>query len=226
MREVLHRISMKKESQGAKAKYSNKKINDQENNKEIYIKKKSAESIEQVNNHRHRNMEVPLREKENVELSSSTTTENPTTINSSEMFDDILLELHKMGDKGEKIIKMLKAKLNKELSLEETAEQIDKTVTEVPLMDNSSKELVKRIKRHFELNAMRITLNEDDEARNKAIEEGFSPDGHADHHFILNETTLNDLSNSEYWSSFSSSEEALLNCAGTLTTDYILFALI
>lgn len=42
------------------------------------------------------------------------------------------------------------------------------------------------------------------------------PDGIADHHQIINETTLNDRSQSEFWSSFSSSEEALLNCAGLI----------
>lgn len=46
------------------------------------------------------------------------------------------------------------------------------------------------------------------------ISKGYTPDGIADHHHILNQTNLNDRSNSEFWSSFSSSEEALLNCAG------------
>lgn len=46
--------------------------------------------------------------------------------------------------------------------------------------------------------------------------QGYVPDGIADHHQVLNETTLNDRSNSEFWSSFSSSEEALLNCAGLI----------
>lgn len=55
--------------------------------------------------------------------------------------------------------------------------------------------------------------NEDE---NLAIEEGYVPDGIADHHHVLNQSTLNDRSNSEFWSSFSSSEETLLNCAGML----------
>lgn len=53
--------------------------------------------------------------------------------------------------------------------------------------------------------------NEDE---NLAIEEGYVPDGIADHHHVLNQTNLNDRSDSEFWSSFSSSEETLLNCAG------------
>lgn len=42
------------------------------------------------------------------------------------------------------------------------------------------------------------------------------PDGIADDRGTINEITLNDRSNSEFWSSFSSSEEALLNCAGLI----------
>ena len=63
---------------------------------------------------------------------------------------------------------------------------------------------------------MRHTLNEDDEKGNSAIEEEFKADGIADHHGSINETTLNDRSSSEFWSSFSSSEEALLNCEGLI----------
>lgn len=44
----------------------------------------------------------------------------------------------------------------------------------------------------------------------------FVADGIADHRGTINETTVNDMSNSEFWSSFSSSEEALLNCAGLI----------
>lgn len=49
---------------------------------------------------------------------------------------------------------------------------------------------------------------------NFQIFQGYVPDGIADHHQVLNQSTINDRSNSEFWSSFSSSEEALLNCAG------------
>jgi peptidyl-prolyl cis-trans isomerase SDCCAG10 len=46
--------------------------------------------------------------------------------------------------------------------------------------------------------------------------QGLQPDGIADHHKMVNETTFNDQSKSEFWSSFSSSEEKLLNCAGLI----------
>ena len=42
------------------------------------------------------------------------------------------------------------------------------------------------------------------------------PDEHAEDHATINETTLNDRSNSEFWSSFSSSEERLLECKGLI----------
>ncbi|CAG9135808.1 unnamed protein product [Plutella xylostella] len=60
------------------------------------------------------------------------------------------------------------------------------------------------------------TLNEDDEARDYAGEEGLEPDGFAEHHTVVNETSPLDMSNSEFWSSFSSSEEALLECDGLI----------
>lgn len=44
----------------------------------------------------------------------------------------------------------------------------------------------------------------------------FQPDGPADIHRRLNQTTDNDQSKSEFWSSFSSSEERLLECEGLL----------
>lgn len=64
--------------------------------------------------------------------------------------------------------------------------------------------------------ALESDLNDDDEDENMGIEEGYVRDGIADHHSVLNHTLLNDRSNSEFWSSFSSSEEALLNCAGLI----------
>jgi peptidyl-prolyl cis-trans isomerase SDCCAG10 len=56
----------------------------------------------------------------------------------------------------------------------------------------------------------------DFELRAAVLLQGLEPDGIADHHKAVNETTPNDGSNSEFWSSFSSSEERLLNCAGLI----------
>ncbi|KAL0803412.1 hypothetical protein ABMA28_017323 [Loxostege sticticalis] len=75
-----------------------------------------------------------------------------------------------------------------------------------------------RVKRELMLGQIDLKkeLNEDDEARDYAAEEGLQPDGYAEHHDLVNETTAFDMSNSEFWSSFSSSEEALLECEGLI----------
>lgn len=75
---------------------------------------------------------------------------------------------------------------------------------------------INRIKRQIELKSFSDSLNEDDENENLGIEEGFIQDGEADHHEIIDEHTDNDRSNSEFWSSFSSSEERLLQCEGLI----------
>ncbi|VVC95794.1 unnamed protein product [Leptidea sinapis] len=53
-------------------------------------------------------------------------------------------------------------------------------------------------------------------AKNANTIMGLSPDGFAEHHQQLNQSTPFDMSNSEFWSSFSSSEEALLECEGLI----------
>lgn len=85
-------------------------------------------------------------------------------------------------------------------------------------IDQSREQRLLREKRNLIIKtALYNELNDgEDEKDNVAIEEGFVPDGIADHHHVLNQTQLNDRSNSEFWSSFSSSEEALLNCAGLI----------
>lgn len=76
---------------------------------------------------------------------------------------------------------------------------------------DTSEELI-RSRRHLKLAS---ELIDDDQEADAGIEEiDLVPDGFADHHAVVNETDPLDMSNSEFWSSFSSSEEALLNCAG------------
>nr|AEE63527.1 unknown [Dendroctonus ponderosae] len=81
---------------------------------------------------------------------------------------------------------------------------------------NFNKDIDNRKKR--EVMGAYVDLNRDDSENNNANEDGFvqAPDGIADHRGMLNETTDHDMSNSEFWSSFSSSEEALLNCEGLI----------
>lgn len=140
----------------------------------------------------------------------------------------MLRKLKMLGPKGERVLEMLKnvdrAKLN-ETKLESmvaeaavASEQHQQQAAGVGKLESSRAEALIRQKRDIILKTVlsHELNNEEDEKENLAIEEGYSPDGIADHHHVLNQTTLNDRSNSEFWSSFSSSEEALLNCAGWL----------
>ncbi|KAL1497533.1 hypothetical protein ABEB36_008477 [Hypothenemus hampei] len=73
-------------------------------------------------------------------------------------------------------------------------------------------------RRKREIDEALSDFNKDDEENNNANEEGFAQaDGIASHRGTINEPTNDhDMSNSEFWSSFSSSEEALLNCEGLI----------
>lgn len=137
--------------------------------------------------------------------------------------EGVLRKLKMLGPKGERVLEMLKnvdkAKLNETST--ESSVTVDplagvKNVTGTNNRNETREETLNRQKRELILKTVlsRELTNEEDEKENLAIEEGYTPDGIADHHHVLNQTTLNDRSNSEFWSSFSSSEEALLNCAG------------
>ncbi|RLU19223.1 hypothetical protein DMN91_007780 [Ooceraea biroi] len=68
-------------------------------------------------------------------------------------------------------------------------------------------------------NTPRKSIKEQEEFETKRVSsaEGMlHPDGIAEDRGTVNETTLNDRSNSEFWSSFSSSEERLLECKGLI----------
>ncbi|KAB0803475.1 hypothetical protein PPYR_00445 [Photinus pyralis] len=115
---------------------------------------------------------------------------------SDELYMELSKKLDSLGDKQHKILQ----KLNERAA---GLSPLDKG------------QIRGRRKREITISsAMHDMLNADDDEGNIAIEEGFQVDGIADHHGEINETTLNDRSSSEFWSSFSSSEEALLNCEG------------
>lgn len=114
-------------------------------------------------------------------------------------------KLESLGPRGIQLLEDLKKEMDK---MEHPTNESDLTNTESKLQ---------RMKRHIEYTMnLGSDLMEDDEKGNSAIEDGFVPDGEAKHHGIINEETMNDNSKSEFWSSFSSSEEALLNCAGLI----------
>lgn len=176
------------------------------------------------NVHKHRETVVGKTEEKNVKLIA--VEENLT---SSEVFNDVLKKLQKLGPRGREVLEEIRSQMDKLnfISIDESKSNeenlqglVNKIVnskefvetTEVP----TTTENLLRLKRQLILKTASIDLNEDDEKGNLGIEEGFKPDEHAEHHEVLNQTDLNDRSNSEFWSSFSSSEEALLNCAGLI----------
>ncbi|KAK5648792.1 hypothetical protein RI129_003684 [Pyrocoelia pectoralis] len=153
---------------------------------------------------------LTVSDKDIAVLQASITTEIKDESNNPSASDELYLELTKKLDTlGDKQYKLLQ-RLNDRASLNPTGSgQKNNKIT----TDRTSK----RRRRDITISsAMRGILNDDDEEGNISIEEGFVADGIADHHGEINETTLNDRSSSEFWSSFSSSEEALLNCEGLI----------
>lgn len=162
---------------------------------------------------------------------------------SGEVYDDILSKLEELGDKKKEVLNRLKDKLEddklyshnfvgrkeetktgKESSvlLEKLTKpasvkqqhEIEKETTKIVTTEEDDR---KRRKRQISFGAhLHATLNKDDIEGDTAMEEDSQPDGIADVHGSLNETTPQDRSNSEFWSSFSSSEERLLQCEGLL----------
>ncbi|KAF2879332.1 hypothetical protein ILUMI_26843 [Ignelater luminosus] len=121
---------------------------------------------------------------------------------SEELFQEITNKLDALGDRQHRVLQKLNDRITKQSDNDNKQSQNDQTA---------------RRKREITIaTAIEEHFNADDEKRDKAIEEGFTADGIAEHRGTINETTLNDRSRSEFWSSFSSSEEALLNCEGLI----------
>ncbi|XP_068624078.1 uncharacterized protein [Battus philenor] len=165
---------------------------------------------------------------------------NNSEVNSKEVFEDVLKRLQLMGDKGKRVLYRLQktmgvdyeekvpsesAILSKLTGSDEELDKLRKVLVEAIDEEKSRTQRQQRrrdareearAKRELMLGQIELKkeFNEDDEARNTAVEEGLTPDGYAEHHSQVNETTAFDMSNSEFWSSFSSSEEALLECDG------------
>ncbi|CAH1641874.1 unnamed protein product [Spodoptera littoralis] len=168
---------------------------------------------------------------------------NGTEPNSKEVFEDVLHRLQALGDKGKRVLMRLHETMGVEYEEETPAtkskpdimsvvtgsgEELDRLrrvlVEAIDEEKNRSQREQKRRdaaeqarkKREAMLGHIELVkeLNENDEERNHAGE--MDADGYADHHMLVNETTPLDMSNSEFWSSFSSSEEALLECEGLI----------
>ncbi|XP_066996326.1 uncharacterized protein [Anabrus simplex] len=164
---------------------------------------------------------------------------NNANLTSSEVFEDVLRKLQKLGPRGKSVLR----KLNKQLggkgtkngaaykddgleALREVVRQVLKEEDAEPVRSRHQKSRARkqdassdgegRNRRHITLSSpLAESLTEHDEDGDVALE-SLEPDGIADHHQIVNETTAGDFSKSEFWSSFSSSEEALLSCAGLI----------
>ncbi|OXU28371.1 hypothetical protein TSAR_006422 [Trichomalopsis sarcophagae] len=129
---------------------------------------------------------------------------------SMEVFEDALHKISALGTRGKKVLNKLIQEINHRDP--ETEQMVKKVINEVTEKEE------RRRKRDLLLSSpMGAQLSEDDEDGDAAIEEGMlHPDGIAEDRGTVNETTLNDRSNSEFWSSFSSSEERLLECKGLI----------
>ncbi|XP_034826297.1 uncharacterized protein [Maniola hyperantus] len=156
--------------------------------------------------------------------------------NSKEVFEEMLRQLQGLGDRGKRVL----ARLHETMGVAYQDQPTDAATQSEEDLDHLRSVLVEAIdeektktlrqqkrrqaredarhKRELLLGQIQLQkqFNEDDEARDLAAEEGLEPDGFAEHHNHINETTAFDMSNSEFWSSFSSSEEALLECAGLI----------
>ncbi|XP_057332960.1 uncharacterized protein LOC130672404 [Microplitis mediator] len=134
---------------------------------------------------------------------------------STEVFKDILEKINSLGDRGKSIIGKLIATLD---------ESKNKTRDWTKVLHNAIQNstinpaVKKRLKRQLVLSSpLQEALNAEADAEDAAVEEeDLNPDGIAEDRGSVNESTLNDRSNSEFWSSFSSSEERLLDCKGLI----------
>ncbi|XP_054278718.1 uncharacterized protein LOC129005225 isoform X2 [Macrosteles quadrilineatus] len=168
----------------------------------------------------------------NVVNIPATTTEKSKT--SGEVYNEMLEQLKKMGPKGKVMLDQLKKKLSEEVktnvtkinATEETSEKpleketmLDKLTKINPASNKNDLKNKKRRRREIPTPSKTVSqLQRHDEAADHAGEEGVEhqPDGVAEIRGHFNQSTPNDTSKSEYWSSFSSSEEKLLECEGLL----------
>ncbi|XP_059475650.1 uncharacterized protein LOC132196789 isoform X2 [Neocloeon triangulifer] len=114
------------------------------------------------------------------------------------------------------------------MTLQEEIKSIDARARRSAKRDNVElqellEEVVKERKINFVLNRSKRLADLADELHGRmdpsedaAFEEGLEPDGIADTRGKILENTTNDRSNDEFWSSFSSSEETLMQCEGLL----------
>lgn len=214
MRELLNKLNDKRNTRAKGARVITETSEEREAHKQHH---KTTD-----NEHRTRTVEFGKAQAGNVEFGTLQddfpATEEPVE-SSSEILASLIKKMKKLGPKGKKLIEMLQREA--ELSHDDPDNSTDSTTAPSatsagPVSEERIESILRNRRDVIMKTALSIELNADDETENLAKEEGFVPDGHADHHQRLNQTTLNDRSDSEIWSSFSSSEEALLECPGLI----------
>ncbi|KRT83609.1 hypothetical protein AMK59_4208 [Oryctes borbonicus] len=180
------------------------------------INMKKKEEKEKPHSHVRRNSTIGEGETKNFQFKSAH--DIPKTTTSQEVLEDVLTKLKDLGDKGSAVLDRINRQFqNDSGDREETINMRARHYVKPSVQFDDNIDNARRRKRDLILQtAMGQSFNGHDEENDLGIEEEFIPDGIADDRGTINETTLNDKSNSEFWSSFSSSEEALLNCAGLI----------
>ncbi|KAI4466671.1 hypothetical protein MML48_2g00018005 [Holotrichia oblita] len=177
---------------------------------------KKKDEKEKPNVHVHRNSTIGKGETKNFKFQNAA---NITTNNtaSQEVLEDVLTKLKDLGEKGNDVLERINKRFGNGVIRDETINMRARKYSKPIVQYDENIDKARRRKRELILEtAIGKSLNEPDDENDLALEEGFNPDEIADDRGTINETTLNDKSNSEFWSSFSSSEEALLNCAGLI----------
>ncbi|XP_018328412.1 uncharacterized protein LOC108739157 [Agrilus planipennis] len=157
--------------------------------------------------------------KSEVEITSpeveSTTLESLTTFEEGKTSSEgVYATVEQMKSESDEIIDELYRRLGSLGTKKYHAlEKLNQRVIKKKLEDENSKSTVHK-RRKKDLDSLMSELTLHDEQRDLGIEEEVDVDGIIKGR--INETTPNDMSNSEIWSSFSSSEEALLNCSGLI----------
>lgn len=182
-------------------------------------KQKAKESADKMSTKPDKESTASTRSDDDTRNSTKDDSAVPT---STEVFEDVLKKLQRLGDNGKGVLRRLTLQLSEATpSRDNETHKVDlsalRNIIREMLHEHSSANRTKS-RREIVLTtpSLHHDLNTDDESGDVAEEEDLQPDGIADHHNTVNETTLNDKSKSEFWSSFSSSEERLLNCAGLI----------
>ncbi|KAL0118619.1 hypothetical protein PUN28_009354 [Cardiocondyla obscurior] len=136
--------------------------------------------------------------------------------NFEEVFQDVLKKINSLGNRGKQMLHKLMDTIDAQAGVKGAA--LKQLVNDTMNNKKLSSEAKQRRKRDLILSSpLYQELTEEDEDGDAAVEEDMlHPDGIAEDRGTVNETNLNDKSNSEFWSSFSSSEERLLECKGLI----------